>query len=59
MKEITKRNNAEWAKCPVCGHKFFRLCDGAKAKVSKLGGIEIKCHSCKSIITLEVEHERA
>lgn len=39
-----------WLRCPCCGHKLFRI-----IKDSGLSDLEIKCHSCKSIVN--VKHE--
>ena len=45
----------EWITCPSCGHKLFRA-DGSMV----VGGwassckIEIKCHSCKRLVFIDV-----
>ena len=35
-----------WVNCPYCGHRMFRWIDGKWT-------LEIKCTSCKKIVTLE------
>lgn len=36
----------KWVNCPYCGHKMFRWIDGKWV-------LEVKCTSCKRIVTLE------
>lgn len=37
----------EWARCGKCGNRLFKI-DKDNGLI-RLTGIEIKCHSCKSI----------
>lgn len=42
-----------WVRCPGCQHKLFKLeelGDSANAVIS------IKCHSCKNVIKVNVDH---
>lgn len=41
---------SNWIRCPKCGHKLFR-CDSTGAGMK----LEIKCSSCKSILTLQLD----
>lgn len=34
-----------WVRCPSCGHKLFWLNSGNMK-------LEVKCHSCKSVISV-------
>lgn len=40
--------NEQWVRCPQCGHKLFRLVQNQGDATE----IEIKCHSCRSIISI-------
>lgn len=42
--------NLDWARCPNCGHKMFRIEDAGGSAVT----IEIKCSSCKSIWAVQM-----
>ena len=39
----------EWVTCPSCGHKLFKV-DGGSACF-----IEVKCHSCKQIVAVNID----
>ncbi len=41
--------NTEWARCPKCGHKLFKVLE----KCPNLEAIEIKCSSCGEIVTFD------
>lgn len=46
----------DWVTCPSCGHKLFRV-DGSNI-MDGWGSacfIEIKCHSCKQLIFVNVD----
>lgn len=62
------KNGESWVVCPNCGHKLFKVfeekplvlsvsaqnfVDGIP-KCNGNGAIEIKCHSCKAIISVGV-----
>lgn len=49
MTEIN-RDDFTWYKCPYCGHKLFR-----GKYLRDFDCIEIKCSSCKKIVTLNCE----
>lgn len=42
----------KWANCPKCGHKLFMFKELDRGQNIAL---EVKCHSCKSIIRVEVK----
>lgn len=42
----------KWANCPKCGHKLFMFKELDRGQNIAL---EVKCHSCKSIIKVEVK----
>lgn len=51
---------ATWVKCPVCGHKLFKI-SGAFTPLTVVAGeqtttadIEVKCHSCKDIVNITI-----
>lgn len=48
MKELIRIDENGWARCGNCSHKLFRI-ESDSYDSDKLIGIEIKCHSCKSI----------
>lgn len=55
MKKTVRIDKDNWARCGECGHKLFRLNpqhDKGKYYAMHVLGIEIKCHSCKSINVL-------
>lgn len=41
---------AKWIHCPKCGHRMFFLREGTFQ-------MEIKCTSCKDIITIDVRKD--
>ena len=45
---MRKFQNDEWIRCEVCRHKLMKILDVSKAR------IEIKCHSCKAINTINL-----
>lgn len=47
--QVTPRidESGEWVRCGKCSNKLFRIMKDSKLIVYT--GIEIKCHSCKSI----------
>ena len=60
-----KKGRSSWVRCPNCGHKLFKMFSEEPIMVSVssrdfVGGlphisnssIEIKCHSCKEIVTI-------
>lgn len=51
MRQI-KIESDGWCRCGKCGHKLFRLKDPDMKIVLHIAELEIKCHSCKSINTI-------
>ena len=45
----------EWARCGRCGHRLFKV--DKNDGLIRLTGIEIKCHSCKSLNNFESKQE--
>ena len=61
----TEKGRSRWVKCPNCGHKLFKVLSEEPLAISvssrtfvdglpliSEGSIEIKCHSCKEIVTI-------
>ena len=47
----------EWVTCPSCGHKLFKVDGyGIPSGWGCVCYIEVKCHSCKEIILVNVDH---
>ena len=67
MLETVKESKTRWVNCPHCGHKLFRVMsekplvtsisskDFVEGNLPKVynGCIEIKCHSCKTVVVIE------
>ena len=60
-----EKGRSRWLKCPNCGHKLFKVISEEPITISissrdfvggfphiSNGSIEIKCHSCKEIVTV-------
>lgn len=54
---------SNWARCPRCGHKLFRILDSSPiaievtSRMSEAKGdtiLETKCHSCKEIVDIKL-----
>lgn len=65
---LATREEGKWVRCPSCGHKLFKLIsknpvclevsilqmiDGMP-DVNSADSLEIKCHSCKKIVKIEI-----
>lgn len=54
--QVTARidETREWVRCGKCGHKLFKI---DKNSDNKIDGIEIKCHSCKTVNKVDGREE--
>lgn len=51
MKRLAKIEN-DWVRCRECGHKLFRVNESSEQDrriAFQVLGMEVKCHSCKTI----------
>ena len=46
---LSKVDENKWIRCGHCGHKLGRITVGDTSDTGLRIGIEIKCHSCKTI----------
>lgn len=46
-----KSTKDKWARCPLCGHKLFKIVDTNQDKKVRL---EVKCHSCKGVSEIKI-----
>ncbi len=44
-----QKQNDGWVRCPRCNHKLFRVLTDN----SHIANIEIKCSSCRAIVTFD------
>lgn len=64
---MQERRTSNWAKCPKCGHKLFRILEinstiievSSQSADGVLGTradsiLETKCHSCKEIVDIRI-----
>ncbi len=48
-----RRDKSGWIRCSVCGHKLGRAV-GKWSDENVMPALEIKCHSCKSLVYIMV-----
>ena len=64
---MQERRASNWARCPKCGHKLFKILDTDSTIIEmslpsadKIRGLradsilETKCHSCKEIVDIRL-----
>ena len=44
----------KWVRCPNCGHKLFRIVKDIDIDKAEKNRLEVKCHSCKSIVEVDI-----
>ena len=65
---MQERRAGNWARCPRCGHKLFRILDSSPIMIKVSSRVivdgmpevkdnsilETKCHSCKEIVEIRL-----